>query len=403
MVSIIIFGILALLVMVFVIILLVISGVLLVKAIRHTDIATVAVRTKKVAIVTVIAIVLCTGFAFFTQFTAYTPPIRDASGIVVPGSIAELEQVELNGRKEWISIRGYDQGKPILLFLAGGPGGTHMPFVRQYMPYLEESFVVVNWDQPGSGKSFFAVRNAELTPEMYIEDGIALTKYLCERFGQEKIYLLGESWGSALGIFMAERYPEGYHALFCTGQMVAFLETEMIDYNLAMQLAREEGNTDLVRKLEQNGPPPYYGSEVAWKSADYLGYLDEQMRNNPEIGRMGGNKLLTDIQSSEYGIVDKFTYFLGVLTSFTHVYPQLYDTDLRIDYTVLEVPVYLMLGRHDINAPLMLAEEYFEILDAPYKELIWFEHSGHAPWAYERELFAETLIDISERIAGGNY
>lgn len=123
MASIIIFGILALLVMVFVIILLVISGVLLVKAIRHTDIATVAVRMKKVAIVTVIAIVLCTGFAFFTQFTAYTPPIRDASGSVVPGSIAELEQVELNGRKEWISIRGYDQGKPILLFLAGALAG----------------------------------------------------------------------------------------------------------------------------------------------------------------------------------------------------------------------------------------------------------------------------------------
>lgn len=400
MVKIVVFLLLLLVVVSFALVAMVNGVIATVKKIRHTDTQPSLSRFLRFLTLSMVGAVVCAGFVLFTQLTASTPPIVDADGNMISGSIAELVQLDLNDRKEWVSIRGRDAQKPILLFLAGGPGGTHMPFMRQYMPYLEEDFVVVNWDQPGSGKSYMAVSSSDLTVDMYVEDGIALTKYLCDRFGQEKIYLLGESWGSALGIFMADRYPEGYHAFFGTGQMVAFLETEIIDYNLALELAREEGNTQLVNKLEQNGPPPYYGNSVALKSADYLGYLDDVMRRHPDLNRVGGNKFMTDIVSSEYGLADKLFYFLGVLTSFNNVYPQLYPVDLRTDYPKLDVPVYFLLGRLDINAPLSLSTEYFELLDAPYKELVWFEHSSHAPWAYEREGFCKKIVDAMNEIKG---
>ena len=95
-----------------------------------------------------------------SQFFALTPPILSADGQPLPGSIASLEKVNLNGSQQWISIRGMDTTKPVLLFLAGGPGGSQLATARFALSDLEQHFVVVNWEQPGAGKSFDAVDRA---------------------------------------------------------------------------------------------------------------------------------------------------------------------------------------------------------------------------------------------------
>ncbi len=336
-------------------------------------------------------------FVGFTQLTTSTPAIKNEQGKQVIGSIAELRQVKLNGHKEWISIRGKDKTKPVLLFLAGGPGGSQMAAVRYDLAELEKDFVVVNWDQPGSAKSYYAVPRKELTVETYIEDGYALTQYLCQAFNQDKIYLLGESWGSALGIMLAQKHPESYYAMIGTGQMVDFLETEEIDYQFAMNQAMQEGNTKLVNKLKQNGKPPYYGKDVTWKSATYLNYLSGVMATDPNITN-GGFNTWRDLAASEYGMLDKVNYLMGIMNTFNHVYPQLYDIDLRESYAKLEVPVYILVGKHDINAPIVLTEDYYEKLEAPYKEIVWFEHSGHNPWINESAKFVECVVQIAQDI-----
>ena len=193
-------------------------------------------RLKKAVIFLVMTIMLNAGLIAISQLTASTPRIVDENGNTPENSIAELTKVELNGRKQWISIRGWDNNAPVLLFLAGGPGGTQMAAVRYELAELEKHFVVVNWDQPGSGKSYYAEKTKNITAQTYIKDGYALTEYLKERFSQDKIYLVGESWGSALGIFLVEKYPESYYALIGTGQMVDFAETERIDYEKVLKM-----------------------------------------------------------------------------------------------------------------------------------------------------------------------
>jgi len=131
--------------------------------------------------------ILNVGLISFSQFTASTPQIVDENGSTPKNRIAELRKIELNGRKQWISLRGWDKNAPVLLFLAGGPGGTQMAAVRHELAELEKHFVVVNWDQPGSGKSYYAERTKNIAPQTYIEDGYALTENLKERFSQEKI------------------------------------------------------------------------------------------------------------------------------------------------------------------------------------------------------------------------
>jgi pimeloyl-ACP methyl ester carboxylesterase len=327
-----------------------------------------------------------------SQFFVSTPPIVDANGQPLPGSIATLEKVNLNGSEQWVSIRGKDVTKPVLLFLAGGPGGSQLVAARRALAGLEDHFVVVNWEQPGAGKSFDAVERSTLTPDRYISDTRELIQYLQQRFDEEKVYVLGESWGSALGIMVAQRYPELLHAFVGTGQMVAFLENDLICYDFALQLAQERGDTQKVEQLKRQGPPPYYESDVALKSATYLMDTFAYMNANPAIADNGFNTF-QDLAGSEYGLYDKVNWFRGVLDTFGVVYPQLWDVDFRTQASKLEVPVYFLIGRHDVNAPTELTEEYYQLLDAPHKELIWFEHSGHNPWVHESARFVDVMVN----------
>lgn len=327
-----------------------------------------------------------------SQFFAFTQPITDAQGDIIPGSIASLETVNLNGSEQWISIRGRDINKPVLLFLAGGPGGSQLVTERRAIGALEDHFVVVNWEQPGAGKSFDAVDRSKLSPERYVTDGIALTNYLRERFDEEKVYILGESWGSVVGIWMVQRDPELFHAFIGTGQMVAFLETDLMCYDFVMDLMEQRGNTEKVEQLKQQGPPPYYGKGVAMKEAAFLTETYNYMNADPNISDDGFNTF-QDLAGSEYGLYDKVNWFRGALETMDVVYPQLWDVDFRVQATQLEVPVYFLIGRHDVNAPPVLAEEYFELLNAPYKEFIWFEYSGHNPWVTESTEFVDVVVN----------
>ncbi len=336
----------------------------------------------------------------FSQSFATTPPITGADGQPLPGSIAELTAVELNGREQWITIRGHDMEKPVLLFLAGGPGGSQLAATRKVLGELEKEFVVVNWDQPGAGKSYAAADFNTLTPKQYLDDAHELTLYLRERFHEEKIYILGESWGSLLGIWMVQSYPQLYHAFFGAAQMVAFLETDTYDYNLALQVAQEQGDQGKIAALKKQGPPPYYGDGVAWPVIEYIMYLSSYMNSNPAITGPGYDTF-GDIGSPEYGLVDKVNYVRGLLSTMNTLWPQLWDVDLREQATHLEVPVYFLAGRHDVNAPPHLVEEYMQTLAAPHKELIWFEHSGHSPWVDEAPKVVDVLLNIVRGLPRG--
>lgn len=333
------------------------------------------------------------GAALSIQSCAMTPLIEDAEGKPLAGSVACLLEVELNGRREWISIRGNEASAPVLLFLAGGPGGTDLVSTRRSLGELERHFVVVGWDQPGAGKSYYAIAHVDLSLDVYTKDAIALIDLLRERFGQERIYLLGESWGSFLGARVAQAYPSGVAAFFGTGQMVAFKENDRACYELMLGWARKKGDAAKVEKLERQGPPPYYGSGVSIKLSNFL--LDTWSYMKEELGVVSRGDTIGDIMGPEYGLCDKVHFITGLTETLDAFYPKLWEEDLRASAPSLEVPAYFLIGRKDINASIPLFEDYYARLKAPAKEVVWFESSGHNPWSSESEAFVEALLRLS--------
>lgn len=323
-----------------------------------------------------------------SQLLAATPPIMGADGRPLPGAIATLEPVTLNGSTQWITIRGHDVRKPILLHLGmGGPGGGGFATRSLFEP-LEHDFVVVSWDEPGTGKSYGAVPIAALTPQRFVDDAYALTLYLRERFQQDKIYVYGVSWTSILGVWLVQQHPDLYYAYIGNGQMVTTTENDVLGYDLALDYVTQRGDTALAATLRAYGPPPYRGPDMLSRYVAYLDVLNDYM-GAPRYTLVVP---LIPFLAPEYGLVDKVNHTRGLIESFQAVYPQLEDLDLVSQARTLQVPVYLFAGRNDVNAMSSLVERYYTALQAPHKELIWLE-GGHGLDGSNRGQFVDVLIN----------
>ncbi|QMV41125.1 alpha/beta fold hydrolase [Cohnella cholangitidis] len=194
----------------------------------------------------------------FLYFPSWTPAIKDARGNKLPNSIAALEEVSLGGVKQSLLIRGNDKNNPILLFLHGGPGYPQIAYARKYQQRLEKDFIVVNWDQRGSGKSYhWNLTEEDMQVDKLVEDTRELTLYLTERFHQPKIFIAGHSWGSTLGALTVQRYPDNYYAYIGIGQVANSPLGELRSYEFALREARKSNNEKAIMELEAIGAPPY--------------------------------------------------------------------------------------------------------------------------------------------------
>jgi pimeloyl-ACP methyl ester carboxylesterase len=325
----------------------------------------------------------------------FTAPFTDASGEPLPTSIASLERVMLGGADQGMLIRGRSISNPVLLYLHGGPGTSELGMVRRHnMPMLEQHFTVVVWDQRGAGLSY-AAREPEsgMTVEQLIADTHELTQLLCQRFRQSKIYLVGHSWGSALGVLTVLRYPDLYHAYVGVGQVVDMREGERISYAWTLAQAGSAGDRSSVAKLKAIGAPPYLKNFRTKLMAQrrILGKYGGEVFGTPNGGTF---TLLSGVlRAREYSWPDRINVFRGIFASMRLMWPQILEINLMVQASALKVPVYFLEGRHDYEAPALLAERYFDALKAPQKTLIWFERSAHFVNTEEADAFNRFFID----------
>ena len=316
--------------------------------------------------------------------------------IAAAGSIAELVDVRINGHDQSILIRGASAEAPVVLFLEGGPGGTGIGRIRNSGEALEQDFVVAVWDQRGTGKSYDELDpTASLTVEQMVDDSIAVTDYLRKRFNQSKIYMVGSSWGTTLGVLAVQREPDKFHAYVGTGQMVDQFETDKLMYAESITDAQARGDEDAAQKLRTLGPPPYddtldyplaLSSNPKWMDFEH-GADYNRAAEYPACLFVG-----------EYSFIEQLRGMGAIAETFNVVYPQLRDTDFRVQVPRLEVPVFVVSGKHEASGRSILAREWFEGLSAPTKDHVVFDHSGHTPPYDEPGRFADYMWGVHRQV-----
>jgi pimeloyl-ACP methyl ester carboxylesterase len=323
---------------------------------------------------------------------ASTEAILGADGKPLAGSIADLVEVRIGGHDQAIMLRGVSAEAPVLLYLEGGPGGTGIGRIRNSGEDLERDFVVATWDQRGAGKSYDALEpRSTLTVDQMVDDTLAVTNYLRDRFDQQKIYLVGSSWGTTIGVLAVQRSPKLFHAYVGTGQMVDQFETDRLMYAESLADAVARGDDDMADALRELGEPPYDST------LDYpVAIASNPKWTDFEHGEdyAAAAEYPASLFVGEYTLIEQLRGMGAIAETFNVLYPQLEDADFRIQVPSLDVPVYVVEGRYEAAGRETLARQWFEFLSAPSKKYALFENSGHTPPSDEPGHFAEFMGDV---------
>ena len=299
---------------------------------------------------------------------------------------------QINGDRQNIRLLGRKAGSPVLLFLHGGPGVCDRHLVLRDQRPLANRFTLALWDQRGAGKSF---SRETLTRPIHLEDCLAdgeeVIRWLCRELGCSQVVLVCHSWGTVLGVPLAQRHPELVRAYVGQGQFVNGEANERLSYQFCLDEARRRGDRKAERRLLE-GPPVrgrYPSRKAMMVQRDCLSRYGGGVYQKQE--GMVRSLLLPLLRTREYRLRDIPGYARGA----AHLTQALWDevVSCRFDETVkeLEVPVLLTMGRHDYNTPAQLAWEWFSALKAPRKEWVWFERSAHSPIQEEPDLWSRAV------------
>jgi proline iminopeptidase len=311
------------------------------------------------------------------------------AGTAAPVSIKRSEHLYVDGAKLYLQIRGADRTAPVLLWLHGGPGGAERPLFRYFNGDLEKHFVVVYWDQRGAGRSSDPKADPHrLTIAQHLADLDSVVDHLRESLGQNKLVLMGHSWGAALGLLYGQAYPDKVSAFIGLNPLIATLKGQQAEYDFVCEEASRRKDDKVLARLEEIGPPPFKnGRQVLAMERlvqRYGGVFHKKPRRTWILVRAIFSGLVTPWEISH--LIHANNLSLEAMNT------ELLGLDLNRSVSAVDVPVLFFVGRYDQHANAKLAATYFETLRAPVKRVQWFEKSAHNIPFEEPGLFNATVV-----------
>lgn len=307
--------------------------------------------------------------------------------------VEEARFVELGGIQQWVTIRGDDQDKPVLLVVHGGPGDVLSPHVDEFESY-EAEFIVVQWDQRGSGRTYglYGDETPELTLARVAADGIELAAYLKQYLQKEKVIVLGHSWGSVIAIEMVTRRPDLFGAYVGTGQVASWERSVQAQFDFLETQAQRTGDPELSADLEAIQP-------LGPGSLEHFRLLNAPLRRHltdADATWLGELREWATRTLSEQELSDLsggMTFSGGSLIS-TQIQVDLFETAPR-----LEAPMFVIQGQNDLFTPTGPAIAYFEYVEAPIKKLVVIAGAGHFALLTHQSAFLEALLDATRDVS----
>ena len=290
--------------------------------------------------------------------------------IVAPG-IDLMETATIGGISQALYFRGEDIKNPVILFVHGGPGQPEIPFLHDFQYPWEAHFTIVHWDQRNTGKTFFwndpeAILKT-LNFERVLSDAHEVAQYIREKLNQDKIIVLGHSWGSVLGTALVQSCPQYFSAYIGLAQVVNMRDNERVGFDMLLELARKKGNNKDIRAIESLAP---YPPNAAFDKS-FISRLITVRQLQAKYGIATGGDLKTIFRlltSPHYSWQEKGYYSKDVLANQLPIFKYLFNEfDIHNFVTTFEIPVFIVMGERDYNSPHTLARDFFEEISAPHK------------------------------------
>ncbi len=289
-------------------------------------------------------------------------------------------------------ITGNNENNPVLLFIHGGPGMPEYPLTEKYPISMDEHFTVCWWEQRGAGISYRKKMNYhDIAIEQLVLDTIAVTHYLKQRFNKNKIFLMGHSFGSFIGLKAVKKSPELYHAYIGMAQITHQLESEKIAYQYMTEQYRKINHKRMLKRMAKHDISALDNIPIT-----YYQFRDKPM-HELGIGTMHNMKsvisgiFLPVMSFSGYSFLQRIKFWKAksLLLKKTHLWKDVIDTDLSLEITKVETPVYFLHGIYDFTVNYSLTRDYFKTLQAPVKGFYTFDKSAHSPLFEETEKFIQ--------------
>lgn len=344
---------------------------------------------------TIISILSICFLILIVVLLLYSPgkpePFLDKNGNPLAGSISEKIHVHVNGVEQGMFIKGKDITKPVLLYLHGGLPDYFLS--RKYPTGLEDYFTVIWWEQRGSGLSYSAdIPPETMTPEQMLSDVLEMTNYLRRRFGKEKLYLMGHSGGTFIGIQAAARAPELYHAYIGVAQMSNQLQSEIQTYEYMLEEFKKYGNSKMVKKLEAAPVTITDGTPDAYRALRDPAMHSLGIGTTRDMNSVVTGLFLPSLMCPEYTLMEKINLWRGKSRAgISILWDTMLKTDLSKQVPALDLPVYFFEGIYDYTCSYTEAKSYFKNLQAPLKGFYTFERSAHSPLFEEPEKMQQIL------------
>jgi pimeloyl-ACP methyl ester carboxylesterase len=319
-----------------------------------------------------------------------------------PEPINEEMFVKIGGIDQWITIKGDDRNNPVVLFLHGGPGDAASPFADAMFAGWEKNFTVVQWDQRGAGRTY-GKSGPSIEPTMTIDrmvqDGIQVADFLTKHLNKKKVIIVGGSWGSILGVYMAHARSDLFYAWVGMAQLVGWHKNLSASYVRVLELARASDDQEAIAALTTIGPPPW-DSLSKWPA--FRKWVEAYQARKATAPRALGRRspaYSSPEERAQYAEAEEFSFehFVGLRMT-----GPLQDVDLPTLGTGFAIPIYILQGQEDLVALPELAKAYFDSINAPHKGFYLVPGTIHEPSTPQLDLALKVLVEQVRPLALAN-
>ena len=293
-----------------------------------------------------------------------------------PGKkIEEKSLLLLGGENQYVEITGENDAAPVLLFIHGGPGWPQTPMLRYFNSDLTKKYIVVSWDQRGCGKSYMNNPNpGNMTLQQVVSDAHELTAYLKKKFGDNRsIYLAGFSWGSIVGMELAQKYPRDYEAYIAISQVISLSKGTQVAREWLEEEAKKANDTATLNTIAKLN-----AKDTSFCKSE----LDCFLLQSKLVSKYKGDVYNDTMYAAEekamkaYDDYKDYDWMKGFEFSASHFEKDMFAADFS-GVGQLEIPVYFLAGKNDWQVPSIITQAFYDNFSAPEKKIFWFKNTGH--------------------------